>query len=451
MKLPEFKSPPLFDRRSLLRLFIPLAAEQFLMMTVGMADTVMVTSAGEAAVSGVSLVDSINILLIQVFAALTTGGTVVVSQYLGRQDRESAGRAAKQLFHASTLIALVLMMVALFFRQLLLTTIFGHIDQAVMHHAMDYFFFTAISYPFMAIYNSGSSLFRAMGNSKVSLFVSIVVNLVNVPMNAILIYGLRMAAAGAAISTLASRVVAAAIILILIHKPSNPVYIQRIWKPEWQPTLLGRILGIGVPNGLENGMFQIGKLMVAGLISTFGISAISANAISNSIGSVVQVPGQSAGLGLITVVGRCMGSRQEDQAVYYTRRLLLLTYLSMGTLNLLLLLLAEPLVSLFGLSPAATTTAIEILRWFAFFNMAVYPLSFVLPNALRGAGDAKFTMVVSMLSMWTFRIGCSYLFCMVFDLGLLGVWFAMFIDWIVRSIIFIVRFHRGHWKSIRLI
>ncbi len=451
MKPSDFNSPPLFDRGSLLRLLIPLVLEQLLMMTVGMADTIMVASAGEAAVSGISLVDNINLLLIQVFAALATGGTVVVSQYLGRRDTENADRSAKQLLHSTALMALLLMAVALIFRRPLLSAIFGHIDAAVMDNALDYFFYTAMAYPFMAVYNSGASLFRAMGNSKVSLYVSIVVNVVNISVNAVLIFGFHMAAAGAGIGTLASRVTAAVIMLILMRRPSNAVRMRQLWKPEWRPELLRRILGIGVPNGMENGMFQVGKLLVAGLISTFGTAAISANAISNTVGSVVQVPGQAIGLGLITVVGQCMGARQDDQAVYFARRLLLVTYLSVGSLSILMFFLAGPMVGLFGLSAAATAAAVEILRWFAVFNLAIYPVAFVLPNALRGAGDAKFTMLVSMFSMWAFRIGCSYLFCMVFELGLLGVWFAMFVDWIVRAVIFALRFHRGRWKSIRLI
>ena len=451
MKPSEFTAPALFDRRSLLRLLLPLVAEQFLMMTVGMADTIMVATAGEAAVSGVSLVDSINLLLIQVFAALATGGTVVVSQYLGRQDRDSADRSAKQLLHSATLMALFLMAVALIFRRRLLTAIFGHIDAAVMGHALDYFLYTSMAYPFMAVYNAGAALFRAMGNSKVSLYVSVVVNVVNISVNALLIYGFDMAAAGAGIGTLASRVSAAVIMLILMRRPANLVRVRGLFRPEWQPDLLRRILGIGVPNGLENGMFQVGKLLVAGLISTFGTAAISANAITNTIGSVVQVPGQAIGLGLIAVVGQCMGARQPDQAVYFSRKLLLISYLSVGPLSILMFFTAGPLVSLFGLSAAATASAVEVLRWFAVFNALIYSIAFVLPNALRGAGDAKFTMVVSMFSMWAFRIGFSYLFCMAFELELLGVWLAMFVDWIVRAAIFVTRFRRGRWKSIRLI
>lgn len=451
LKPDQFRIAPLFDRPNLIRLLVPLIIEQFLMMTVGMADTIMVATAGEAAVSGVSLVDSINLLLIQIFAALSTGGTVIVSQYLGRQDTENADHAAKQLLHSATLIALVLMTLALFFRQQILSFIYVSLEPDVMGHALDYFFYTAIAYPFMAVYNAGAALFRAMGNSKVSMYVSLVVNAVNISVNAILIYGFDMAAAGAGIGTLVSRITAAVIMLILMRRPVNLVKVRGLLRFEWRPQMLNNILRVGVPNGMENGMFQIGKLLVAGLVASFGTAAVSANAIANSIGSVIQVPGTAMGLGLITVVGRCMGARQDDQAVYYSRRLLLIAYLSVGSLSLLMLLLAGPLVGLFNLSTAATEMAVEILRWFAVFNLAIYPIAFVLPNALRGAGDSKFTMIVSMVSMWAFRIGFSYLFVRLFELGLLGIWMAMFVDWIVRAAIFVFRFQRGHWKSIRLI
>lgn len=447
----QFRIAPLFNRTSLIRLLVPLIIEQFLMMTVGMADTIMVATAGEAAVSGVSLVDSINLLLIQIFAALSTGGTVVVSQYLGRQDRDNADHAAKQLLHSATLIALLLMALALGLRQQILDFIYVSLEPEVMGHALDYFLYTSLAYPFMAIYNAGAALYRAMGNSKVSMYVSLLINVVNIAVNALLIYGFDMAAAGAGIGTLVSRITAAVIMLILMRRPTNLVKVRGLLNFEWRPEMLRRILQVGVPNGLENGMFQIGKLLVAGLVASFGTAAVSANAIANSIGSVVQVPGSAMGLGLITVVGRCMGARQDDQAVYYSRRLLLISYLSVGSLSVLMFLLAGPLVTLFGLSTAATEMAVEILRWFAVFNLAIYPIAFVLPNALRGAGDAKFTMVVSMISMWAFRIGCSYLFCRFFDFGLLGVWLAMFVDWIVRATIFVIRFLRGGWKSIRLI
>ena len=442
---------PLFTGGELKRLIIPLVIEQLLLMTVGMADTVMVTTAGEAAVSGISLVDSINLLLIQVFAALGTGGAVVVSQYLGRRDLDRACSAAKQLLYVITAVSLTLMALALLFRQSILAFLFGNIEPDVMENALVYFLLTALAYPFMSIYNVGAALFRSMGNSKVSMFNSLLVNMVNIAVNAILIYGFDMGAAGAGIGTLASRVVAAVIFMAMIRNPAHPVHIEGVLHFEFHWDTVKRILGISIPNGLGNGMFQIGKLLVLSLITSFGTAATAANAIANSVASVVNVPGSAISLSLITVVGQCMGADDSRQAVAYTRKLMLAVYVSMGTLSALLFCFAGPLVALFHIGAAASVMAVEVLRWCAVFSATVWPLSFTLPNALRAAGDAKFTMVVSMLSMWIFRIGFSYLLAQFMDWGLLGVWVAMFIDWIVRALVFLIRFLRGRWKAKRVI
>lgn len=449
---------PLFSRQTLIKLIVPLVIEQFLLMTVGMADTIMVTTAGEHAIAAVSLVDNINNLLIQVFAALSTGGAVVVSQYLGRQEQENARKAAKQLMYAVVVASTLLMALALIFRQHILSLIFGQINPDVMKSALDYFIITAMAYPFMSVYNAGAALFRSMGNSKVSMFCSVIVNIVNIVVNAILIYGYGMGAAGAAIGTLVSRVVAAVVILALLQQQENPLRIERLFHPEFHGGMVKRILTVGVPTGLENGLFQAGKLIVLSLITSLGVGAMStaitaANGIAGSIAGVVNVPGQALGLAMVTVIGQCMGARQPGQAVIYTRKLMTLAYLSVGVLSTILFFTAGPLVSLFALSPAAATMATEILRWCAVFTFLFWPMSFTLPNALRAAGDAVFTMGISLFSMFTFRIGLSYVLASAWgmNLGLLGVWLAMFSDWIVRAIIFFIRFLRGKWKNMQVI
>lgn len=444
---------PLFSRQALLRLIIPLVVEQFLLMTVGMADTVMVTSAGEAAVSGVSLVDNINLLLIQVFAALSTGGAVVVSQYLGREDRKAACLAARQLIYAVTAVSVALMALALIFREHLLALIFGSIEPDVMESALIYFLLTAAAYPFMSIYNAGASLFRSMGNSKVSMFNSLLVNVINIGVNAVLIYGYGMGAAGAGIGTLVSRVAAAALMLALLHRESNPVNTRGLLRVEFHGGVVRKILTIGIPNGLENGLFQVGKLVVLGLITSFGTVAVAANAIANSIAGVINVPGQAIGLGIITVVGQCMGAKDPDQAVSYTKKLITATYLFMSVMSIILFFCAGWLTTLFNLSPEAVRMATEVLRLCALFNIVFWPLSFTLPNVLRAAGDAIFTMSVSMLSMFICRLVLSYVFACAWglNLGLMGVWLAMFADWIVRAAVFSFRFLRGRWKSIKVI
>lgn len=447
----DFENPLFFSNRALVRLLVPLIIEQLLAVTIGMADTVMVTSAGEAAVSGISLVDSINILFIQVFSALATGGAIITAQYLGRQERKNACTAAKQLLYATTALAVAVMAVALICHRFLLRLIFGNINPDVMENAIIYFQLSAVSYPFLAVYNAGAALFRSMGNSRVSTLVSFLMNVVNIGGNAVLIYGLHWGVAGAATASLVSRAMAAVVMLRLVCHKDNPVHIEKVWKPELHFGIIRRILKIGVPNGVENGMFQIGKLIVQGLVATFGTSAIAANAIANTIASFVNTPGTAIQLGLTTVVGQCVGGRDYRQAVYYTRKLLWITYGLMGLLNIAVFFAAGPLVGLFHLSASAAADARAVLYTFTIASLVIWPLSFSLPNALRAAGDARFTMIVSMISMWVFRIGLSYLLGGTAKMGLMGVWLAMYADWLVRSIVFTIRFARGKWRTLRVI
>ena len=447
------RSNLLFSRDALIRLIVPLIIEQLLLMTVGMADTVMVTTAGEATVSGVSLVDNINTLIIQIFSALSTGGAVVVAQYLGRQETHSAKTAAKQLLYVMTGISAVLMILALIFRQHILSLIFGQVEPAVMDSALVYFLLTAAAYPFMGIYNAGAALFRAMGNSKVSMINSFIINVINILVNAILIFGFGMGAAGAGIGTLVSRIAAAAIIMVMLRHPGLTVQVDDIFHFEFNGSMIRRILFIGIPTGMENGMFQAGKLMVLNLITTFGTSAVAANAIANSISGVINVPGSAMGLAIITVIGRCIGAGDTRQAVHYTKLLVGCSYLSMLIMGSALFFSADFLVTLFNLSPEAMAMASQVLKFCAIANMLFWPMAFTLPNSLRAAGDAVFTMVVSLTTMFVCRVALSYVFACSWGLGLgmLGVWLAMFCDWIVRAVCFLWRYWRGSWKKIHVI
>ena len=452
-ELVQEKKQLLFSRNALVRLIIPLIIEQLLLMTVGMADTVMVTTAGEAAVSGVSLVDNINTLIIQIFSALSTGGAVVVSQYLGRQEVEQAKTASKQLLYTMCAVSLLLMTAALLFRQHILSLIFGRVEADVMTSALIYFLLTAAAYPFMGIYNAGAALFRAMGNSKVSMFCSLIINFINIAVNAIFIFGFHFGAAGAGIGTLVSRIAAAVIIMTLLNHPDHLVRVDGLLRFQLNGGMIKRILFIGIPNGLENGMFQAGKLMVLNLITTFGTSAVAANAIANSVAGVVNVPGMALGLAIITVVGRCMGAGATDQAVTYTKRLVGVCYLFMLVMSTGMFFLADFLVSLFNLSPEAVGMAAQVLRICAVGNVIFWPMSFTLPNSLRAAGDAVFTMMVSLCSMFACRVALSYVLACYWglNLGLAGVWLAMVADWIVRSFLFLLRYWRGSWKKIKVI
>ena len=437
----------MFSARDLRRLILPLVVEQLLLVTVGMADTVMVSSVGQEAVSAISLVDAINLLLINVFSALGTGGAIVTAQYLGRGDEENASAAAKQLVYVVAAMASAVMAVCLLFNGGILRLLYGSVEPAVMEGARVYFYITALSYPFIGVYNAGAAVFRAMGNSRVSMACSALMNLINIGGNAILIYGAGIGVAGAAIPTLLSRAAAAVVIIWLLCKEGNRVRIHGLWRPEYHPAMVRGILRVGVPNGLENGMFQIGKVLVQGLVASLGTAAIAANAMANNVSTVPHISGSAIGLAMVTVVGQCVGAGEFQQAKKYMLRLTGLVYLSMGTLEVVLGLTAAPLVGLFGLPAETSRMAVELIEVFVIFAIIFWPAAFALPNGLRAAGDVRFTMLVSSFSMWVFRIGCSFLLCRRFGMGVMGVWLAMYIDWIFRAAAFIWRYLSGRWQN----
>jgi len=444
-------SEPMFTRRFLYTLIIPLVIEQFLAVSIGMADTVMVASAGEAAVGAISLVDSITFLIITLFAAFATGGAVVSSQYLGRKDYASANSAAKQLLVLSVVVSTILMVLCIPFRRLIIRFIFGSIEEQVLLNGSTYFLYILASLPFLATYNACAALFRSMGNSKVNLWVSIIMNLINVIGNAYFIFALHLGVTGAGLATLLSRIIGSAIILALIANPMNVISIRNYRKLEWRPEMIRRILRIGIPNGIEGSVFQIGKLLVQGFIAVFGTASIAANAISGSVTSFINIPGGAIGLASITVIGQAIGAKRPDQAVYYGKRLLLITYLSMAALAIPGYFLTPHIVHIFNLSAEATELASNVIRTAMIFSALLWPTAFSLPNFLRAAGDAKYTMLVSMFSMWAFRVAMSYLLAITLNWGIYGVWAGMYIDWLTRSVFFIVRFIRGKWKTKRVI
>ena len=441
----------MFTNQDLRRLIFPLIVEQVLAVTIGMADTIMVSGCGEAAVSGIALIDVINVLLINIFAALATGGAVVCSQYLGRQDSENASIAAKQLIYVTLAFSLSIMLICLLFRDFILTNIFGRIEPDVLHNAQIYFSISAYSYPFMALYNAGAALFRSMGNSRVSMFTSLIMNVVNIAGNALFIFKFGLGVQGAAIASLLSRMIACIAMLVLLHRNNHIIYIEKLYSLEFHPKMIRNILSVGIPTGLENGIFQIGKVMVQGLIVSLGTTAIAANAVANNISSMEVIPGHAIGLALITVVGQCVGADDYEQAKKYTKKLMKITFISMIGLNALILIFCRPLVNVYRMSPETTALALELLIIHGIGSMIIWPLSFTLPNALRASGDAKFTMSVAIISMWTCRIGLSYLFVYVFEWGVPGIWLAMICDWIVRTICFITRFRGTKWQHKRLV
>ena len=445
-KQKQDRSHYLFSNRELANLIGPLVIEQLLAVLVGMADPIMVANVGEAAVSGVSLVDNIMILIINIFAALATGGAVVAGQYIGRKDEKSACKAATQLVWFVSLSAVAIMIFVYFGKDIILNQVFGHITAEVKGHADIYLLIVTASIPFIALYNGGAAIFRAMGNSQVSMRVSLLMNAINVTGNAILVFGLRIGTAGVAIPTLISRMVAAIVITVLLCNQTRILHIERTLKFRFDGRMIRKILAIGVPNGLENSMFQLGKILVLSLVSTFGTYAIAANAVSNAIALFQILPGMAISLAITTVISQCVGANDYEQVHYYLKKLLVIIYVAMaGTVALIFL--ALPLIlKAYNLSDQTAAAATNIIHFHGISAMIIWPLSFALPAAYRAAGDAKACMYTSIVSMWIFRIGFSYLVGKYMGLGVFGVWVAMVIDWVVRAICFVIRYFNGKWK-----
>ena len=445
-KQKQDRSHYLFSNRELANLIGPLVIEQLLAVLVGMADSIMVANVGEAAVSGVSLVDNIMILIINIFAALATGGAVVAGQYLGRKDEKSACKAATQLVWFVSLSAVAIMILFYFGKDIILNQVFGHITAEVKGHADIYLLIVTASIPFIALYNGGAAIFRAMGNSQVSMRVSLLMNAINVTGNAILVFGLRIGTAGVAIPTLISRMVAAIVITVLLCNQTRILHIERTLKFRFDGRMIRKILAIGVPNGLENSMFQLGKILVLSLVSTFGTYAIAANAVSNAIALFQILPGMAISLAITTVISQCVGANDYEQVHYYLKKLLAIIYVAMAE-TVALIFLALPLIlKAYNLSDQTAAAATNIIHFHGISAMIIWPLSFALPAAYRAAGDAKACMYTSIVSMWIFRIGFSYLVGKYMGLGVFGVWVAMVIDWVVRAICFVIRYFNGKWK-----
>ena len=408
------KKERLFTNRQLLTLLWPLIIEQALEILVGMADTVMVSSVGEAAISGVSLVDMINQLIITLFGALATGGAVVTSQHLGAKRREEAAHSAGQLVTLSAILGVGVAAFCLITRTAQLRLFFGTITDDVMQACLTYFTITALSFPFLALYNAGAAIFRSTGNSAVSMKVSVIVNAINFCGNALCVFVLQI----------------------------TPRSVTRL-----EGKTVKSILYIGVPSAFENSLFQLGRVLVVSMISLFGTVHISANAVANNLDAIGCIVGNAMGLAMITVVGRCVGAQDFEQTKYYTKKLLLWDYIAQGAVNVTVLLLLNEILSMYTLTPETRALAFTLVMIHNGFSILLWPASFVLPNALRAANDVRYTMVVATISMLVWRMGLSWVLCVNMGMGAVGVWYAMLVDWVCRVICFVARFATGAWKK----
>lgn len=435
-----------FTNARLWKLTAPLIVEQFLSIMVGLLDSIMVSQVGEAAVSAVSLVDSVNVMLVFTYAALATGGAVIVGQYLGRSESKKAGHAGSQLMLFMLEVSLAVMVVLYLGRTFLLGTVFGKVEPDVAAYANTYYVITAASTVFLAVYSAGAALFRVMGNSRISMWVSLLMNLINVVGNAVLIFGFRMGVEGVAIPTLVSRIVAAAAMVVLLKRPGLALRMEKMTLRH-DPFVVRYILRYGVVNGMECVFFQLGKIVLLSTVSALGTAAVAANAIGNNVGSIQNIPAQAMGMVMVTVVSHCVGAQDFELARYYTRKLMRWIYVGYGTVAALVLVSLPLILRLYNVSPEAEAAAFRIVWLCGVAGVFLWPLSFSLPEALIAAGDTRYTMIVGTISMWTARVGLGVVLVRVFGLGVMGVWYAMVVDWLARGIAYILRLRGGRWQE----
>ncbi len=435
----------LFSNRKLFLLLIPIIAEQFLNSLMGMADSMMVSNVGAAALSGVSLVDSINNLVVQAFAAMATGGVIICSTYVGQKDMKRANEAAAQVVLVSGSLSAIIVVVCLIFRGSLLSLIFGRIEADVMKAASTYFLLSILSYPGIALSAAGGAIFRAQSNTKLPMNVAIVSNILNVAGNALFIFGFHMGVLGAALATLLSRLFSAAVLLTLLSNKEREISISSIrsLKPDFSK--IKRILAMGIPNGIENSMFQFGKLAIQSSVSILGTTAIAAQAMTNIFENVNGVAGCGVGIGLMTVVGQCLGAGRKDEAVYYVKKMIGWGYIAILVSCLFAYGISRPVVALAGMEKESAALCIYMLGWITIVKPLLWSPSFIIAYGMRAAGDVKFSMLVATLTMWLCRVSLATYLIRVAGLGPMGVWIGMFSDWGVRGIIFSIRFLKGKW------
>ena len=444
--MPNLTKRP-FSDRDLLRLLIPLIVESLLAVTVGLADSLMVARLGEAAVSSVSIVDTVNVLLINLFASMATGGAIVTGQYLGARAMEKAQRSAEQLLLFMAVVSLGVTVVMYTLRSVLIYGLFGAVEADVAANSVAYFNIVELSIPFLAIYSAGAALFRIMGDSKTSMKISLYMNLINVAGNALLIFVFKWGVAGVALPTLASRIFAAAAVLWLLRNPNLTIHLSREFRFAFEKQAVGQIVRTGVPNGIEGSLFQLGKILLVSVAAQFGTASITANAIGNTLGSFHCLPGNSVGMAMITVISQCVGRGDYDDVRYYTKRLLMYACLSMAVFNIFMIAITPAILDIYNVSAETWDLAWKINFMHAFMCIFIWSFAFTYPQALRAAGDTRYIMIVSMISMWVFRLGLGTWMATYGGFGVLGIWIAMFADWAVRILCFTVRWKSGKWMT----
>ena len=441
------KNNLLFSNKALVALLIPIVVEQLLNSFMGMIDTMMVSNVGSEALSGVSLVDSVNNLIVQLFSAMATGAAIVCSHYVGMRDKEGANNAAKQVVISVGVIALVITVFGITFKRQILGIIFGQIEPGVMENAVIYFFFTALSYPFLALFSAGSAIFRSCGNSRYPMMVSVISNVINIIGNYILIFTFDMGVTGAAIATLISRIFCMVAVYVALAKPRQDIVVNDYMniRPDW--SLIKTILAIGIPSGIENSMFQFGKLAIQSTVSTMGTAVIAAQAMTNILEGLNGIFGLGVGMCLMTVVGQCMGAGRKEEARYYIIKLCIIAEVGITISCLLVYAMLRPVTVIAGMESTSAALCIEMMTAITIVKPLIWTGSFVPAYGLRAAGDVRFSMTTSIITMWGCRVALCIFLVRTYNMGPMAVWYGMFADWALRSVIFFSRFLSGKWMK----
>lgn len=441
----------MFSNKDLKRLILPLFLEQLLVILVGLADTFVISFAGEAAVSGVSLVNSFNTIFIFLFTALSSGGAVIVSQYIGRKKKDMAGESASQLLMVSVLFSLGIMILILLIGYPLMQLLFGKVEKDVMDACMVYLQISAYSYPALAIYNAGAALFRSIGKTSTTMYIAVASNLINIIGNIIGVFVLNAGVAGVAYPSLVARTFSAVVVTVLCFQKTNTVYYKKQWIFHFNTMLLKKILRIAIPNGVEQGIFQFVKVALSSVVALFGTSQIAANGIAQSIWSLAALVCVTMGPVFITVIGQCMGSLDIEQAEFYFRKLLKITILISIIWNAVIFALTPLVMQFYDVTGETKRLVVILVLIHNIFNCIAFPFADPLGKGMRAAGDIKFTMFVSLVTTIGARLLFSLLFAIVMDMGVIGIAYAMCLDWCIRAVIFYIRFRSGKWKQFQLI
>lgn len=437
----------LYSNKKLAALLIPLALDQLLNSFMGTIDTLVVSNLGSAAISAVSLVDSINIFIVQAFFALASGGTVVCSHYLGCKSKDHAKEAARQLVFVTLMLSLIIGAICLVFNQQILNLIFGKVEKDVMTGAKQYFFYSVLSYPFIALYNDGACILRAQNNSKFPMQISIVSNFLNAFLDVIFVWVFHWGVAGSAIATAGSRFFSMSIVLWKLRNPSLEIPFRNYFsiRPNWRE--IKKILNIGIPSGIENSMFQFGKLAIQSTVSLMGTAAIAAQGMTNVIENLNGILAIGIGIGLMTVVGETLGAGRKEEAVYYIKKLCIIAEIILAVSCLIFYLLVRPITYFGGMEPESAKLCIYMVTWISIVKPLIWIMAFIPAYGLRAAGDVKFSMTVSVLCMWFCRVSLVIFLARAYHMGPMAVWIGMFVDWGVRNIIFTIRFRSRKWLN----